>query len=307
MVNMKKGQSGMICECHGFGITDTDNILPVSITLIGMSEDRNNVTSFVIVLRDDSLLKKQQEEAQNAKEMSEKLLYQILPRDIVNKLNSGEKEISFSVPHASIIFIDIVKFSEYSAHVSHSKIMETLSLVFSTFDKICSKYNLITKIKLIGDIYMAASGLFSQDNNPSSHAEQMIRFALDVLSSMDDINAQLCSSLVLRIGINTDGPIICGVFGTDKPIFDIIGDPINVASRLQSTGIPGTIQISQKTFDSVRHLEFDMEQRGEIQVKGKGNMITYIVKPSYLNELTFHDIAHSSGSTDIPFHMRNNM
>jgi class 3 adenylate cyclase len=108
-------------------------------------------------------------------------------------------------------------------NLNPSEIMQALSIIFANFDFICEKYELITQIKLIGDTYMAAWGIFHQDVDPVSHASQ-----------------------VVRVGVNTDGPLIAGVLGTDKPIFDIIGDPINVSARLQSTGIPNQIQISEK-------------------------------------------------------------
>ena len=291
---MKKGQSNHICECTSLGLNDSENEINLNITIIGISESNSNPNTFVLIIRDDTILKEQQHEAQIAKSISEKLLYQILPRDIVNKINIGEKDICFSVSQSSIVFIDIVKFSDYSSNSSPSKIMETLTLIFSTFDRLSSKYPLITKIKLIGDIYMAGSGLFSNDSSSTLHAEQLVRFCLDVLSAMDDINTQLCTSLLLRIGINSGGPIICGVFGTDKPVFDIIGDPINIASRLQSTAIPGTIHISESTYECIKHLNIDVERRGETQLKGKGKMNTYLVRPAYASEMLFNELTSMS-------------
>ena len=156
--------------------------------------------------------------------------------------------------------------------------MENLSTIFARFDTICSNFPLITKIKLIGDVYMAAAGLFTQDEPPSNHASQIVQFGLDVLTALEDVNATLDSSLQVRIGVNTDGPLIAGVLGTDKPLFDIIGDPINVAARLQSTCIPGTVQISHTTYEVIREMNFNIEQRGEIYLKGKGKKMAYIVR-----------------------------
>jgi class 3 adenylate cyclase len=121
---------------------------------------------------------------------------------------------------------------------------------------------MLLKIKLIGDVYMCAGGLFDPEKPPTIHAEQMIRFSLRVI---DEMNERLNAALAVRIGIN-----LAGVLGTDRPTFDIIGDPINVAARLQSTDFPGSIQISEATKDLIADLEFDIKPRGQVFLKGKG-------------------------------------
>ncbi|OHS96426.1 Adenylate and Guanylate cyclase catalytic domain containing protein [Tritrichomonas foetus] len=277
---MRAGQCALTFETTTIGKTDDDQNVPIHVTVLGISEDSSNTAaSFVIIIRDETQLQKHRQEAEEAKAQSEHLLYQILPRDIVVRLNQGETDISFSVPSASIIFIDIIKWSDYSSTLSPQQIMSNLSVIFAKFDNACSRFNLIQKIKLIGDVYMAAAGLFTPHEPPVNHAQQTIQFGLDCLVALDEANAQLDSSLMVRIGINTDGPLIAGVLGTDKPVFDIIGDPINVASRLQSTCLPATVQISQKTYDLVADLSFNIEQRGEIELKGKGKKMAYLVRP----------------------------
>jgi class 3 adenylate cyclase len=231
-------------------------------------------------MRDQTELAKQQEEAAAAKAKSERLLFQILPRDIVIRLNQDERDISFSVPQASIIFIDVVKFSEYSALLSPSEIMGNLSNLFAAFDAAAKKYTLLTKIKLIGDIYMAASGLFAGEDQPSNdHALQIVCFGLDCIADLDDVNQALSATLQVRAGVNSGGPVIAGVLGTDRPVFDIIGDPINVAARLQTTDVPGKVQIPQSTFELIQGGHFKIEQRGETFLKGKGHTMTYLVSP----------------------------
>ncbi|OHT07667.1 Adenylate and Guanylate cyclase catalytic domain containing protein [Tritrichomonas foetus] len=277
---MVNKQSTLIYEDHTVCITDDESSIPCAMTILGITnESGDEVTSFVILLRDESHLLQQQEEAEKAKKQSETLLYQILPRDIVIRLNQGEKDISFSVPSATIMFIDIVKFSDYAASLTPQEIMGNLSLLFAGFDEAISKHDLLIKIKLIGDVYMCAGGLFSPDEPPVNHAEQMLRFGLEALQVLDDTNVKLNAVLNVRIGVNTGGPLIAGVLGTDKPVFDIIGDTINVASRLQSTDIPGKIQISQATFDIVKELDFYIETRGEVFLKGKGKQMAYLVSP----------------------------
>ena len=286
---MINGQSALVFEDHLTCITDSAQSMPCGVTILGMTSNNTDegqngsatVQSFVVILRDEADLMKQQEEAEAAKAQSENLLFQILPRDIVTRLNSGEKDISFTVPSASIIFTDVVRFSEYTVNLSPPEIMGNLSTLFAAFDLCAKKYPLLTKIKLIGDIYMAAAGLFSDESEPpKSHAEQILRFGLDCLTSLDDVNLKLNANLQLRVGINSGGPLLAGVLGTDKPVFDIIGDPINVAARLQTTDVPGKIQIPQSTYDLVKDDDFQIEVRGEVFLKGKGKTISYLVTPA---------------------------
>ncbi|OHS96509.1 Adenylate and Guanylate cyclase catalytic domain containing protein [Tritrichomonas foetus] len=274
---MIEKQSPPVYEDHLICITDAALEIPCQITILAMVNSNSDVTSFVLIISDEAALIKQQKDAEEAKAQSENLLFQILPRDIVTKLNSGEKDISFTVPSASIIFIDIVKFSEYSTMLTPQEIMGNLSLIFAAFDNIIKKYNLITKIKLIGDVYMAAAGLFSPDEKPQAHAEQTVRFGLDALTELEDVNVRLNANLNIRIGVNSGGPLLAGVLGTDKPVFDIIGDPINVAARLQSTDVPGKVQIPQSTYDLIQDLDFFTEPRGEVYLKGKGQTTAYFV------------------------------
>jgi class 3 adenylate cyclase len=157
--------------------------------------------------------------------------------------------------------------------------MGNLSMIFCGFDSLLPKYPLITKIKLIGDVYMCGAGLFALEEDPKNHAEQMVRFALEVIQSLEETNVRLSASLCVRIGVNTGGPIIAGVLGTDKPVFDIIGDPINIAARLQSTCVPNRVQVSEDTYNLVRETEFTIEPRGEIFLKGKGKRPAFLVIP----------------------------
>jgi class 3 adenylate cyclase len=177
------------------------------------------------------------------------------------------------------MFIDIQKFSAYTATLTPQEIMGNLSLIFGGFDALLPMCNLITKIKLIGDVYMCGSGLFTPNEPPEKHAEQTVRFALEAHRVINEANVKLGASLAVRIGINTGGPVIAGVLGTDKPVFDIIGDPINIAARLQSTCIAGKVQISEDTYALVKSLGFMIEPRGEVFLKGKGNRPAFVVSP----------------------------
>ncbi|OHT16385.1 adenylate cyclase [Tritrichomonas foetus] len=292
---MKNGQSSLVYEDHMSCITDSAMEMPCGVTVLGMmNESKNTLESFVIIIRDETILMKQQKDAELAKEQSENLLFQILPRDIVVRLNRGEKDICFTVPSASIIFTDVVRFSEYAKNLQPQEIMGSLSTLFAAFDNVAKKYPLLTKIKLIGDIYMAAAGLFSTENDqPKAHAEQIINFGIDQLTELEEVNVKLNANLQLRIGINSGGPLLAGVLGTDKPVFDIIGDPINVAARLQTTDVPGKIQIPQSTYDLAHEGEFQIEARGEVFLKGKGKTMAYLITPQIGNVMSFDFVSLS--------------
>lgn len=273
---MRNGQSSTFYEDDFTVVNDCNKEIPVHVTIIGMKKD-DEVNSFAIFLRDQEKLITQKKIAKEEKAKSEKLLYQILPRDIVVQLNKGEKDISFVVPSATIVFIDINKFSDYASNLNPTDIMANLSTYFAYIDKIATKYNMLQKIKLIGDIYMAAAGLFNTDVPPEQHAEQTILFALECVEVLDEINTKLEANLQIRTGINTGGPVIAGVLGTDKPAFDIIGDPINVAARLQSTCEVNKVHISQDTYTVMKGFNYDFVKRGETFLKGKGYQLTYYV------------------------------
>jgi guanylate cyclase len=275
---MAEHQSGAVFEGHTVCVADDETEIPCWISLLALSSGAE-VSAFVAIIRDETQLIAQQEAAEEAKRQSETLLFQILPRDIVARLNAGEKDISFSIVSATVMFIDIVKFGEYAANLTPQEIMGNLSEVFAGFDEACARYPMLIKIKLIGDVYMCAGGLFAPDAPPAAHAEQMVRFAIDALQAVDCVNEHLGAALAVRIGINTGGPVLAGILGTDRPTFDIIGDTINVAARLQSTDLSGKIQISEGTQTLLAGTDFKIEYRGEIELKGKGKTRTFLIDP----------------------------
>jgi len=272
---MKAHQVGMTYSSQLKGVRDDGSFVTLDITLLGINE----AESFALIMKDQTEAQKAQQEVEKAKAHAEQLLYQILPRDIVNRINSKEKDISFTVNSATVIFIDVVKFSEFTASLSAKEILNTLGTIFKTYDSSMIKYKTIIKIKVIGDTYMGAAGLFTPNQPPRIHATEMVSFALEAVGSLDEINRQFNSNLQVRVGINSGGPLIAGVLGTDKPLFDIIGDPINVAARLQSTSLNNHIQISQGTYELIKDSGFNIQERGQVQLKGKGLQMAYFVMP----------------------------
>jgi adenylate cyclase len=198
----------------------------------------------------------------------EALLRNILPNDIVTRLNDGEVVIADRVEEATILFADLVGFSAIAAQVTPTALVDNLNRIFSAFDALCQRFG-IEKIKTIGDAYMAAAGL--PEPRPD-HAEAIAEFALAMLAALDEVNAAAEVQFEVRIGIHT-GPVIAGVIGSRRFLYDIWGDTVNLASRLESHGMPGRIHVSERTSRMLRH-SYEFEARDLIDVKGIGKIRT---------------------------------
>ncbi|MGE5658952.1 MAG: adenylate/guanylate cyclase domain-containing protein [Actinomycetota bacterium] len=216
--------------------------------------------------------RKQAEEILRAEQQnSERLLLNILPEPIAHRLKQGQSNIADGFKEVTILFADIVGFTEFSSHTSPQKLVELLNQIFSTFDQLSEEYGL-EKIKTIGDNYMVAGGL---PTLRPDHAEAIAEMALSMQQKMIVFRAECGEPLQIRIGINT-GPVIAGVIGTKKFIYDLWGDAVNLASRMESQGIPGKIQVSPSTYQLLQD-KYLFEERGLVQVKGKGEMLTYLL------------------------------
>jgi adenylate cyclase len=209
----------------------------------------------------------QQLEAERAK--SEALLLNILPLPIAERLKAGENVIADSFAEVTILFADIVGFTGLSTIISPQEIVFLLNEVFSAFDLHASHLGL-EKIKTIGDCYMVVGGL---PDPKIDHAEAVAKMALAMLEVIQKLNADYQTSLRMRIGINT-GPVVAGVIGRSKFIYDLWGDAVNTASRMESHGQADQIQVSETTYELLKE-RFMLESRGEIEVKGKGLMHTW--------------------------------
>ncbi|MEL6163198.1 MAG: adenylate/guanylate cyclase domain-containing protein, partial [Cyanobacteria bacterium J06628_3] len=210
---------------------------------------------------------------------SEHLLLNILPETVANRLKEQQTTIAEAFAEATVLFADIVGFTQLSTQVSPQELVALLNRIFSAFDELAEKHGL-EKIKTIGDAYMVVGGLPSPRKD---HAKAIIEMALDMQQAINEFNIETNYNCNIRIGINT-GPVIAGVIGIKKFIYDLWGDTVNIASRMESHGIPGNIQISQSTYEQVQNIfqdkfkgEYKFESRGLIEIKGKGKMQTYLV------------------------------
>ncbi|OHT06654.1 Adenylate and Guanylate cyclase catalytic domain containing protein [Tritrichomonas foetus] len=212
------------------------------------------------------------------KEKSDKLLASILPSNLITRVQNGEENISFSVQSATILFLDIVEFTPWCAANTAQMIMSTLNIMFREFDSQVLTHSTMTKIKCIGDCYMAAGGIFVEVNQPAVHAKEVVEFGLEAIHGINLINKEFNLNLRIRVGINTGGPIVAGVIGTNKPTFEILGPPINMAQQMEHHGVPMVVHISRSTYQLIYGGSFNVRERGKIEIKN-GVVSTYLVFP----------------------------
>ena len=231
----------------------------------------------VLVFRDVTQTVRYNTLIQEEKQKSDKLLGSILPASLVPRVQAGEKNISFAVQSATIVFMDIVSFTPWCGSLPAEKVMSTLNLLFMKNDNLVAKYPTMTKIKCIGDCYMAAGGVFAEVNQPAVHAKEVVNFGLDALDAISDLNKELNESLRIRVGVNTGGPIVAGVLGIGKPTFEILGPAINMAQQMEHHGVPSQVHVSRSVYELIYGDAFKIKERGQIEVKN-GTVVTYLVE-----------------------------
>ena len=234
-------------------------------------DSQGNLLYYEGTVSDITARKIAQEALKYQKEQTERLLLNILPKPIAERLQEQPQIIADSFAEVSVLFADLVGFTDFSSQKSPTELVEILNLIFSKFDLLSQQHGL-EKIKTIGDAYMVVGGLPTYRED---HAEAIARMALDMQASLDSVNHKLGESFCLRIGINI-GPVVAGVIGLTKFIYDLWGDTVNVASRMESSGIPGEIQVTAAVYDRLNH-KFTFKKRGDIAIKGKGKMTTYFL------------------------------
>jgi adenylate cyclase len=202
---------------------------------------------------------------------NERLLLNILPAAIAERLKSGDDHIADNFAEVTVLFADMVGFTSLAASTPAQKLVEMLNDLFTRFDLAARDLG-IEKIKTIGDAYMAVCGL--PDPCPN-HVEQMLKMAVRMIELVREFNAERGMNLRIRIGINT-GPVVAGIIGRRKFIYDLWGDTVNLASRMESHGLPDTIQVTRPVFEKMRD-HYHFEERGPIEVKGKGTVETWIL------------------------------
>ena len=211
------------------------------------------------------------EQLRIVREKSERLLLNVLPKSIADRLKQGESTIADSFPNATVLFADLGDFTKLSSQVPATEVVQMLNEIFSKFDWLAELHHL-EKIKTIGDCYMAVGGL---PLPRPDHADAMAEMALDMQKVVTRLNYGDGRNFQLRIGISS-GPVVAGIIGSKKFIYDLWGDTVNIASRMELLGQLGAIQVSESTYEHLKD-KFFFERRGKIEVKGKGKMMTYLL------------------------------
>jgi adenylate cyclase len=240
--------------------------------------------------RRDALAALQVEQAK-----AENLLLNILPRSIADKLKAETQPIADHFSSASILFADVADFTPWSERLPPAEVVGYLDRLFSRFDELAERYAL-EKIKTIGDCYMVAAGV---PTPRADHARALALMALDMLDAMRSDEGVAHQGHELRVGINS-GPVVAGVIGRKRFLYDLWGDAVNTASRMESHGTPGRIQITRATYELLRD-EFECEPRGSIAVKGKGEVEAwYLIGPRADRAPATHDGARDQTASVNP-------
>ena len=204
-------------------------------------------------------------------EQAERLLLNILPASIANRLKQQPGNIAEHFEDVTVLFADIVGFTKIATSVSATILVNLLNQIFSVFDRLSLKYGL-EKIKTIGDAYMVVGGLPTRTSN---HPQAIASMALEMENAIATFNKRNNLNLSIRVGIHT-GSVVAGVIGLQKFSYDLWGNTVNIASRMESHGLPGKIQVTVETYHRLRD-QFILEKRGEISIKGRGVMTTYLL------------------------------
>jgi class 3 adenylate cyclase/CheY-like chemotaxis protein len=223
-------------------------------------------------------IKKEHELVVAEQEKTEKLLLNILPRPIATRLKGGEKLIADSHPAVTVLFMDLVGFTKLSRTTTAEKLVKMLNAIFSTFDLLVERSGL-EKIKTIGDSYMLVSGA---PKAREDHAQAAADLALAMIDALAKINRVNQTDLQARIGLNS-GPVVAGVIGIRKFTYDLWGDTVNFASRMESSGIAGRVHCSAATAELLQ-TDFELEDRGPIEVKGIGQTHTFFINSRKIAE-----------------------
>ena len=227
------------------------------------------ILAFAIYIH--SIFQTAEKRIQTEQKKSETLLRNILPESIIKKLRENSDTIADRFEHCTVLFSDIVGFTEISRMMPASSVVSLLNDIFSAFDDLAEKHGL-EKIKTIGDAYMVVGGL---PEPVPEHAERVASFAMEMIMIMREYKTKYQLPLELRIGINS-GDAVAGVIGKKKFVYDLWGDSVNTASRMESHGLPGQIQVTESTYTLLRD-KFRFEERGSIEVKGLGRVKSYLL------------------------------
>ena len=254
-------------------LIERDNNLPLLLRRAFFALNISSVSTIALVTLNHFITQKNEAyrllhvEQQKA----ENLLLNVLPQEIAEILKNEERTIADSFDGTSILFADLVDFTSLTAHMAPKEVVNLLNEIFSHFDALVEYYG-VEKIRTMGDNYMVAAGV---PRPRADHAHCLAAMALSMQAYLQERCANTGTPIEFRIGINS-GPVVGGVIGRKKFVYDIWGDAVNVASRMESQGVAGKIQVTRATYELIRD-DFTLQRRGTITVKGRGTMETWFL------------------------------
>jgi PAS domain S-box-containing protein len=252
---------------------------PVDVELLALPvRVEGEQVGFIAIYHDITELKRLHEQElshlrtiQTERERVDQLLLNIVPQPVAERLKQGQRIIVESFPDVTVLFADLVDFTRFAAQHTPPDVLQVLNMVFSVFDELADRFG-VEKVKTIGDAYMAVGGLSIPRED---HAEAMAELALAMREESRKLSEQLQIPLHLRIGIHS-GPVIAGVIGGKKFAYDLWGDTVNTASRMESHGVVDAIHLTEAVHAKLRG-RYRLQEQGVIQVKGKGPMRTWLL------------------------------
>ena len=245
------------------------SLIWISETVREARDREGNLLFYEGTVRDVTETKQAEIELHHQRLQTEKLLLNVLPQSIAVRLKQKQETIADSFDQVTVMFADVVNFTPLAARISPTTLVNLLNQIFSTFDQLAEQYGL-EKIKTIGDAYLVAAGV---PIPRTDHAFAVADMALSMQEAITQIKSDLGEPFQLRIGINT-GSIVAGVIGKKKFTYDLWGNAVNLASRMQTQAEPGTIQLTAATYELLQ-ARYWLEERGSIEVKGIGEVATY--------------------------------
>lgn len=241
----------------------------ISETIRKVYDEQGDFRYYEGIVRDITEHRQMEMELRQQRRQADRLLVNILPYQIAQRLKVDPHTIAETFEEVTVLFADLAQFTTAATQMDAKELVKLLNQIFSTFDRLAEKYGL-EKIKTIGDAYMAAAGL---PTPRPDHVDAVASMALDMQAAIKQFHRPDGQPFQLRIGISV-GPVIAGVIGVRKFAYDLWGDTVNLASRMESTGVPERIQVTPEVYQRLRH-RYYLEPRGTIAIKGRGNMESY--------------------------------
>lgn len=239
--------------------------------------DSKEIDRIAIILEDCTEIHLRFEMLEQEQNKIKKMLINVVPEPIVNDFENGEERISFVVQNITIGQIRVKSSKKWDYQTQEP--FEFYSTVFEELDKIILKYDLLCKVRTFGNTYIYAGGLFTQINKPEKHADQAVRFAIQILNEKKEMSKKFGVEIEMTVGVHTGGPIVAGVMNIKRPSFQIIGSVMELAEQMKTTGIEGQVQITRSVYELIFSSGFKVTERGETKVRGDNSLTTYLVLP----------------------------